>query len=371
MIYLLLDTNIFVSILLDRKEYEYSIVDKNYGEIISCDDNKENIYEIDYYNKMPKSLRDLEILCENKVVKLLVTEINELELTKANNEIRNSYNEEYRKLKDSIKSQELWNEINIIKKDLEKIIDKHNEINIKNWDNGYKTLINFFNKDYNVKIPLTPDIICDMYRKNISGEIKERQSNDFMFLYSAYDYLKSNYNLQEDKIFLLTKDKKDFFKNKKVNINDIECYELNESFKCNDIKIIGLNSIESLYKYINSNTKIEKVIDNIFIQNNEDFFDVYDDENSKQLILKKFDEFNKSLDIIEEKRIDLIKNIKETLSKCRKLKSWDDRSEIKLYSWLEGKREQEFEILKLSELLAINNNLLEYYDIHLQLCEEE
>ena len=375
MIYLLLDTNIFVSILLDRKEYEYSIVDKNYGEIISYDKEKQNNYEIDYYNKMPKSLRDLEILCENEIVKLLVTEINELELTKANNEIRNSYNEEYKKLKDSIKSQELWNEVSIIKKDLEKIIDKHNEININNWEDGYNTLINFLNKNYNIKISLTPNIICNMYKKKISGEIKERQSNDFMFLNSAYNYLKNDYSLQEDKIFLLTKDKKDFFKSNRVKIDGIECYELNEGFKYNEIEVIGLNNIKSLYKYINCDTKIQDFIDEILSENiknhNGEFFDVYEDSISKQEILKKFYELNKSIDSIEKKRVNLIKTIKEILSKCRKLESWNERSEMKLYGWLIGKKEQEIEVLKLSELLAINANLLEYYDIHLQLCEEE
>lgn len=66
-----------------------------------------------------------------------------------------------------------------------------------------------------------------------------------------------------------------------------------------------------------------------------------------------------------EYRKKVIKDIKEILEKCRGLKSWNDRSELKLYSWIKNRSEEEIEISKLSDLILIKNNLQKYYKIHL------
>ncbi|MDO7206228.1 hypothetical protein Q5M85_21165 [Paraclostridium bifermentans] len=113
MIYVIIDTNIYLSILNERDEHEYRISNELYGNIIS-----ENIDNVDYVRKdrLPKSLDELAILCENNIVKLIVPEVTLLELEKASLKFKEDYSSEFKKLKEAIKSQDIWNEIKYIKK---------------------------------------------------------------------------------------------------------------------------------------------------------------------------------------------------------------------------------------------------------------
>jgi len=52
------------------------------------------------------------------------------------------------------------------------------------------------------------------------------------------------------------------------------------------------------------------------------------------------------------------------LEKCRSKISWNDRSEIKLYLWLNNRYEINLYYSKLSNLFLIRNNLEEYLKLH-------
>lgn len=106
-----------------------------------------------------------------------------LELEKAKLKFKKDYSSEFKKLKKVIKFQNVWNEINYIKKDLTNIIDTHEKVNLQNWEIGYNNLIKFLESDCTIKVSLDSDIICNLYRKTISVAIKDRQNNDFLFFY--------------------------------------------------------------------------------------------------------------------------------------------------------------------------------------------
>ena len=65
-------------------------------------------------------------------------------------------------------------------------------------------------------------------------------------------------------------------------------------------------------------------------------------------------------------------DITALLAACRGTNSWDNRSELKLYSWLEDHTEEEiYEINDNVELENIRKSLREYYIIHLEMDEQQ
>lgn len=69
-------------------------------------------------------------------------------------------------------------------------------------------------------------------------------------------------------------------------------------------------------------------------------------------------------------RSHLMIDIRNLIEDCRKLKSWDDRSESKLFSWVEGD-ERELHKKTLRDLHRIRNNMIKYWQIHLEMDEQE
>ena len=250
MIYVVIDANIFISLLHERNEHEYKLSDKRYGNILSNEiEDNQDVYD----NMLPKSLIALSTLCKNNIVKLLVPEVTLLELEKANNKFKEDCSFEFKKLKEVINSHEMWNEINYIKKDLTTIIDSNEKVNIKNWETSYATLIKFLRDECNTEIALNPGIICELYRKKILGTIEDRQGNDFLLLSSVYDYMKDKYS-HDTKLILVTNDKKDFFKKERIS----GFYQLKEQLKDSSINVLGLTNLISLYKNINANVDLSK-----------------------------------------------------------------------------------------------------------------
>lgn len=372
MIYVIIDTNIYLSILLNKDEYEYKISDELYEDIISHNTIKNNSSN----KKLNDSIFDLKTLCENNIVKLLVPEVVLLELEKHNKKIESDFKENFNKLRTSIKTQNLWNEVKYIQDDLTKIIDTHETTNLNNWKQGYQNLIEFLKKPYNTIINFNSEDICDLYRKKICEDISDSQSNDFLLLSSVYNHMKHIYH-EDTKLILVTQDKKDFFK-KDIEIDSRKFSVLKDKLKHEYIDILGVQHIKTLYKYINAYVGIDSLIDTktdytdlswLAFEDNFYLNDLEPEIKSNSFnyndTLNYFNEKNKSFDEINEIRNKILVDIKNILSESRLLKHWDNKSELKLYRWLNYHTEEELEVLTLSDLLLIKNTIKDYYKIHL------
>lgn len=184
-----------------------------------------------------------------------------------------------------------------------------------------------------------------------------------------------NIYCKDTKLMLVTNDTKDFYK--KSTGSDFR--ELKDELKDNTSNILGLEHINSLYKYINVNINLYKKIQQVHNEFSDYLLDYIYDEYEKfkisrewywneitySEVLNEFNKKNKSFDEIKKIRNETLSDIKTILSNCRKLDNFNDRSKLKLYNWINGKSEDEFDILKLSELLIIRDNLKEYYQLHL------
>lgn len=381
MIYVTIDTNVYLDILLNQDEYDYNLKSKMYEEII---ENKEEDTKDDTYtyreDKLPLTLIPLKSLCENNVVKLILTEVTKLELEKYNYKYIKDIENDCKKLENAINKEKIWNNINYIKNNLKAVLEQNKKISTENWKFGYEKLIEWLELENNLYLSLNTDVICNLYRKNIAGLLGDNQkeveratkNNDYLFINTIQEYFKDK-KLENDYIFLVTKDQKDF-RGKRVK----DYYELKENFKDDKVEIRVLADIKSLYKLINSDVNIDKEINQkiseLLEQRRKNFqyneesewndWISWNDDSIRDDILDAFARKDKSLEEIKLLRKSIIEDIKAILNECRELSSWDNRSELKLHSWLENNSEEDIELLNLSTLLTIKNNLKEYYKIH-------
>ena len=66
----------------------------------------------------------------------------------------------------------------------------------------------------------------------------------------------------------------------------------------------------------------------------------------------------------------LTADIRNLLEDCRRLSSWDDRSELKLMSWVEGD-ERKLHKKSVHDLHRVRNSMLKYFQIHCEMKEDE
>lgn len=101
-------------------------------------------------------------------------------------------------------------------------------------------------------------------------------------------------------------------------------------------------------------------VDELSIFDNIDDENIYEDASINELKENVFVKLNFTQKELKEYRVKVIDNIKGILEKCRCLESCNDRSELKLYSWMENRTEEEIEISKLSDIININFDYLSY-----------
>lgn len=68
-------------------------------------------------------------------------------------------------------------------------------------------------------------------------------------------------------------------------------------------------------------------------------------------------------------RANLIIHIREILSQCRACKSWDDRSEMKLFSYI-GAEENRLNSYRLKALVEVRNRAYDYLYVHQKMDDE-
>jgi hypothetical protein len=220
--------------------------------------------------------------------------------------------------------------------------------------------------------------MCAAERRKIEGLISDTQMNDAYIIETIYWYC--NKNSCTDVIFV-TNDKKDFF-DKKVGNH----YTLKRKFINPEVDVYGLYDLIQLPKCLNavfdvsipensSIYKIEKEFENKypdwdFCDDNTEGWEEYSkilDANDKALVHAFEKDIENLPDYIKKLRKQLLIDIQELLAKCREKKSWDNRSELKLYQWLEDRQESEIPLSKLSDLFLIKDNIQEYLQVHIDM----
>jgi hypothetical protein len=361
MIYVSIDTNVYVNLLTE----------------VLANDNAEE-------KDIPSELEELNLLCKEGVVTLLIPEVVKLELQKSNSKVEEDYKREYSKLIGYIDkySESSWSEIREVKKKVINLIESEQDDKVCYWKEEYDKLMSFFDNEYIQHVELTPDMICKTYKKKIAGLITDSQLNDALIIESINCYFKQQEMNSDDLLFFITGDKKDFFIK-----GDIAGFSiLKEKFQTHSCKVYGLYNLKQLYKHINANFEVElsngeietkwsefeKKYPDWDFDNDEAIEEYAYIEEDINLMINKL--FESKLQDLPKEIIDIrkrvLKEIENILLRCRNMRSWDDRSESKLYRWLNGRFEINLYSSKLSDLFLIRDSLQEYLRVHEEMDEE-
>ena len=221
----------------------------------------------------------------------------------------------------------------------------------------------------------------DRTGRKICGEITEFQTNDAYIIDSIYNYCNQKHLDDCDEIILITQNKKDFFESQKT----LKLYKLKQKFVDTKYNVIGLYCLHQLHEYINFKFDIEttKEIEKKYKQFNNDYPEaVFDNDEVSEKFCKIESENNETINgMFEEKAVNapvylqdirkrLLGEIMDILGKCRQTVSWNDRSELKLYQWLENRNEEQIPSSKLSELFIIKDSLKKYLQVHIEMDSE-
>lgn len=125
-------------------------------------------------------------------------------------------------------------------------------------------------------------------------------------------------------------------------------------------KDIGLYPVDKLrnWKNIAEKQSQNEVNDMGISQEDPDDFDLWEMDFEKA-----YDNF--------EKCSTVLCNIQSLLARARNTVSWDNRSELKLFSWLNDHSEKELDELSYEELLDVQGNVIEYLKLHLEMESEQ
>ena len=361
MIYVSIDTNVYINLLTE----------------VMTNDNVEE-------NDIPSQLEDLNLLCKKGIVTLLIPEVVKLELQKFNSKVEEDYRNEYSKLINYIDkySKSSWSEIRGVKNKIIDLIEEEQNNKVYYCEEEYAKLMVFFENDYIEHVELTSDAICKAYKKKISGLITDSQLNDALIIESIHGYFKQQEMDDNDLVLFISGDKKDFF----VKGDRAGFKVLKDKFKISNHEVYGLYNLKQLYKYINANfdvqlpegeietkwSEFEKKYPDWDFENDgvrEEYTRIEENINVmiNELFERKLQDLPKEIIDIRKRVLGEIENI---LLKCRDMISWDDKSELRLYRWLNSRAEINLYSSKLSDLFLIRENLQEYLSVHEKMDEE-
>lgn len=361
MIYLCLDTNIYMQQLTDI--------------------NGKEDFEENYIS--PHIISVLSKLLEQQYVTLILPEVIILELEKSNKSFQDDYKRTYSNLKSQIRGlmKEIWSEARDICEKLCSFIDEEQENKIKYWIKTYEIIQEFFRNEKIIKLALDPDLVLENEKKRILGEINKKHTNDELIKMQLKNFIQGHLNDTDNEFIFITANRKDFF---------VGNSEENGKFKLiwdDRENCYGYCSLKSFLKKFNNEYDLmiddsEIADEGVNLANLDIDFNDFESEEGQTWLneqvkyheiwrlkyKEKFDKkLNESPQNFREIRNTLLLEINNLLFECRNTKSWDHRSEYKLSCWLEDKSEQELYFSTLSDLIVIRNNLKEYLKIHLEM----
>ncbi|GAA0177169.1 hypothetical protein SH2C18_04450 [Clostridium sediminicola] len=324
---------------------------------------------------------ELKVLVKDKVVKLLVTEIVILELAKQNKTAKHNFQNELSRLQVNIKetSKTLWSEVREIESKINTLITEERKNKEEMWDRNYNALVEYLTSEYVNYIEFTPIIMCSGEKRKISGRlvrVNDNSSQDAYNIESLISCLKLLEESESKELIICTNDIKDFSKGKKV---DGGFYKLHPIFETDFKNAKCVNSFKNLMKYVNYGyeyidresidcREIDELNKISNYMDEEEYAERYVNANSiylenlNQVFMKKINYTHK--DLAKHRQV-VIEDIHELLNQCRDTKGWGNKSELKLYSYLESRTEDYISISKLSDLIIIRENLKKYLKIDL------
>ena len=356
MYYAIIDTNIFIRVMSQGKP--------------GCESN---LFD------------DLRILVEGKSLSLLIPEVVELELEHHIRNLPQKLKKEFGEMKEIINKKQVWSEIQDAKHSILTQLDEMREIKMKTWQELHCKVVDFLKSEKVTSIPFTPEIMCRTKARIMRGGMPKSslgKDQDAAIVESLVKYF-SEIQDSEAVLFFCSENYTDFAieltqqnsKDRSFALHPLLAEDLPRTHYFTQLSELlqfdkGYESLplppedSEMQAAIERYEDIAEELDFDIDEHHEIWQNLHDLKNdrlaqefSTRLLPELPEEFHKN-------RLRVIDSIKELLVRCRKCKSWDERSEYKLSQWIEHIPENMISYTSLSNLLRVEKNLTRYLSIH-------
>ena len=353
MIYLCCDTNIYVRILTQSRP--------------GCE---------------PEHFDDLKALVQGNLARLLVPELVLLELQKHRSVFPSLFAKRFEEFKKVAVPKNLWNEIEDVGKAVLDLLDQKLEEKTSRFTERYPALYDWLTSSETTIIPFTPEIHFQAKRRLISGQmpqLEKKAENDACIVESLGSFFTIN-GVADHVLYFCTENYSDF------------AIELPVDTKArrrvfHPIIQSGLpptsvfGDLASLMYFAKGYESFPEPTPEEIAEAAKAFEATHrseDEEKSLRHILETANRAGLDLALVQatlhhmEAQPEYVRSAWETLidevtsllRQCRECRSWDDRSELKLYQWLELETPKLIPFASLPKLARIRSNLQTYLEIH-------
>lgn len=332
---------------------------------------------------------DLRTLAEAGTVKLVVPEVVLLEVQKQFRTMSKDLASTCDQLGEATKkaTDGLWNEIDSLKSDVLTHIVTLKEQRIGHCNKVSSELLTFLQSDKVVRIPLTPEILVSGKCRQISGRVvdaknQKRCDQDVLIVESLVSYFKSRD--EGPSLFLFcTENTKDFglpLQRQELTRQFVLHPVLQESLPTArfSTELSGMLDVARGFEELPppNNEEIEFAMDLRDTTDEDDplyshlhqlFMDEFHKEATKQFHTEILPSIPSDIQAVRKQ---LATEATELLAAGRRCHSWNDKSELKLPSWLEYVDEPMIPYTSLANLIRITEALRRYVAIHRKWDEE-
>ncbi len=353
MMYLFIDTNIFIRIISQGQP--------------GC--------EVQHFE-------DLVVLAQGGVIRLLVPEVLMLELENKFRQLPRTFESHCDKLTDGLTkaTENVWNEIGPLKAGLLDQVAQYKKKKLAECAQMSTKVLAFLQSPSIQPIPLTNDIWLDAQRRLIGGRMpntKKAADRDAGIIASLVSFFREAKDDQEAKLLFCSENAGDFAvecgvgtKERVFALDPLIQNDLPPAryFVNLDTMLAFANGYEALPKPTDEQIQLAVEMRDRHDCDSDDYwaFQKVVDQRFEEWVADHYTtDITPSLPIeINRVRAELANVIRELLEQCRACSTWDDRSEYKLAQWIECVPETLVPYTSLPNMVRIRRNLVEYLRIH-------
>jgi hypothetical protein len=333
----------------------------------------------------------LRVLAEGDVLTLVIPEVVRLELQGHKRNLSEDLRKKFEDLEKAVDKIPVWSEIEDSKRFMFQQLDSFRKEKAQRWEQMYKDILDFIDSSKVSSIPFTSEIMCRAKKRIIRGGMPKKSSRvdqDAAIVESLASYF-SDIQDPQPILFFCSENASDFAIGLDSNNTKDRRFALHPDLAA-DLPVTHyfttLSDVLELDKGYESLPPLPENKDILEAREREERLgSEYDFDSDEYLDSLQHLETLCNLQLaqhfiakiapnlpeeVRTKRAALVEEIENLLTQCRRFKSWDDRSELKLPSWIDFISEDMIPYTSLSNLLKIRDSLQEYSSIHKGLDEE-
>lgn len=324
----------------------------------------------------------LQTLSDSGVVRVVLPEVVLLEIQKHFRSLPELLRKRLEEFKKSIPTKGIWNEIEDVANDTMAFIDNRRDSKISTCQQYYSQLQDWLKPDKISLVPLTPDILFNAKRRLIASEMPTaggKSENDCIIVESLRAYFRAE-GTDGNRLYFCTENCDDFavelptgdknrtfvihpmlqdglpptsvFSDMRTLMNFAEGHDTLPTPTPEEIKE-AVKAYEARLTSEQEQRQLQRLLDRYASEDIE--------RERLEYLLHRMDSLPVEIRAEREKLLDSIGTF---LADCRRCRSWDERSELKLPQWLEHEPPFLLPFLSLPKLARVERNLREYLRIH-------